>query len=118
MFLKVFSLFHYDPMWQRLSKLMSFCEMLFESLPQCILQCLIMMNLFAGERCAFWLQLATGISSLVLSLTLVWETFQPIETFINEEDTLLNKVYKVWWAKGLTSCIFFNHLQSLLFPPS
>ena len=94
---------------------MSFCEMLFESLPQCILQCLIMMNLFAGERCAFWLQLATGISSLFLSLTLVWETFQPIETFINEEDTLLNKVYKVLWAKGISLCIFFNVLEFLLF---
>ena len=115
MFLKVVSLLHYDPMWQRLSKLISFCEMLFESLPQCILQCLIMMNLFAGERCAFWLQLATGISSLFLSLTLVWETFQPIETFINEEDTLLNKVYKVLWAKGISLCIFFNVLEFLLF---
>ena len=102
-------------MWQRLSKLISFCEMLFESLPQCILQFIIMMPLFAGERCPLWLQWTTGIFSLFLSLTLIWETFQPTESFINEEDTLLNKVYKVLWAKMLPCSTSLNNMESLLF---
>ena len=115
MFLKVVSLLHYDPMWQRLSKLISFCDMLFESLPQCILQFFVMAALFVGERCPSWLQYTSGTVSLNLSVTLISETFQPIESFINEEDTLLNKVCKVFWAKGLSLCTCWITFQGVLF---
>ena len=80
------SLLHYKQNWEKLSGLISFCEVTFESAPQVIFQAFIIMLLFDEVRCATWIQIVTITTSGIMVLIISIKTMISQRMYKNEND--------------------------------
>ena len=93
-FQKVISLLHYGKMWQKLDKLISYCEVQVESLLQGILQFFVMETLFMGKRNTTSTQWRSAYMSMTMVVFALSKRFMPSE----RDQPILSKFKQILWS--------------------
>ena len=105
------SIFHIGEEWQRLSNMFSYCEIIFESFLQAILQWFIIYIAYWGSRSLSLFQFVTFCSSMTMVFIHITRPFMPKKLRHGPEEPIWFAIKRIVWPilfNGVTF-VFFAH---------